>query len=636
MTIKPKEDPVEGQFDSPIGNVLGIAHATHVLRQTSAFKEWMSEAHTSFDMNRLLPGYKFALDTLLRLLHDEISGDYSLKLAEDKYFIRARFRGVPLWKLPNTCEKVTLLKNMRKTVKDILRQNTWERFDSAMTRLEKSLLLPLSQLKGHVMLPKHYGLASVDDAIRCAAIFQVYVFMNDTRKGYPHGYMQTMLEDPVFEDDGRENRDFLTEVFEGYKYAVKFLWSRLTPDRINENPLSQLHLATDWKQFDQYFGHIRESIIRPLEQQTGTSFGFDATLQLLPESKQFINGLLVPQVADPNLDERDQVERKFLWYPIELMDASQTTFNGVFPFVTTLTGTVEMRKKVKNTDEVRVIRLKHPVDKEGNENDYSYALLVEVYGSLGLSDASGWLLFFDCCGDYSGTAGAQHEFAERAIQSYQRRNRIDLEEVVVKKKKFLKLMEGRAVLTGQQYKAHEELKKAGMIGDKFGASKGLLMELLAYYLFSQGILEEDKQRIEWSLNRFGEEIDVIVRESDILTFIECKKPEIENPVKQGRDFVNKTKRLLNRGEFKQEWSVSPRTNVRRLFVTWEQSSDNVHEGLMKEGIDEVIVLSDESNRSPWLSRRKLDRLKIALDPIRTKRDADSFERTGASPEIMEW
>ena len=630
-----QEDHSESQFDRSIGNVLGILHCILILCQISEFKGWMSH-HSSIDVNRLLPGYKFALDTLLRLMHDEISGNYSLKLTEDKYLIRARFTGVPLWKLQNRCEKVTLLKNMRRIAKDVLRQSTWNRLNAAMTRLEKELVQPLGQLKDHTTLPKHYKLSSIEDAIRCAAIFQVYIFMNDTRKGYPHGYIQSMLEDPIFKDDDRRNRDYMTEVFEGYKYAVEFLWSRLTPDRINESPLSQLHLAADWKQFDQYFERIRENIIRPIEQQTSTSMGFDATVQLIAESKQMLNALLVPQVSEPHLNERDQVERKFLWYPIELMDASQTTFNGVFPFVTTLTGTVEMRKKVKNTDEVRVIRLKHPVDEEGDENDYSYALLVEVYGSLGLSDASGWLLFFDCCGDYSGTAGAQHEFAERAIRSYQRRNRIDLEEIVVKKKRFLKLMEGRVVLTGQQYKAHEELKKAGMIGDKFGASKGLLMELLAYYLFSQGILEEDNQRIEWSLNRFGEEIDVIVRESDILTFIECKKPEIENPIKQGRDFVSKTKRLLNRGEFKQEWSVSPRTNVRRLFVTWERSSDNVHEGLMKEGIDEVIVLSDESNRSPWLSRRKLDRLKIALDPIRTKRDADSFEETGHSPEIMEW
>ena len=83
-------------LDTMIGDILGIVNALEHLGQTDKFKDWLVSYHGIEDHNDLLEGYKFALNVLIRCLHDAIASSLSLNLSEDIIFSRARFVGIPL------------------------------------------------------------------------------------------------------------------------------------------------------------------------------------------------------------------------------------------------------------------------------------------------------------------------------------------------------------------------------------------------------------------------------------------------------------------------------------------------------------------------------------------------------------
>lgn len=178
-----------------------------------------------------------------------------------------------------------------------------------------------------------------------------------------------------------------------------------------------------------------------------------------------------------------------------------TVFNGVATFVSLMSGTVEMKKRIGAGEKVHVIRLVHPTG-EPNRHDFSYAILVDVLGIL--SDYSGWLLFYDCC--YNSGSGVQElKFAEQWISDYLHDGLIELTERTVGKDEFRKLMERLLLSTTKQaiFGVEQTRKVLRVASDKFGTSIGLLLELLGYYAFSPSSSEKDMNKIDWNYNRLS-------------------------------------------------------------------------------------------------------------------------------------
>jgi hypothetical protein len=97
------------------------------------------------------------------------------------------------------------------------------------------------------------------------------------------------------------------------------------------------------------------------------------------------------------------------WYDFSLVDScGYGTFNGVPAFISILYGYCKLKGKTA-AQPVLVRVFKHPEPGMENAFRYSFAVLVEMYGTF--SDASGWLIFNDCATDFSGTGGALHDQA---------------------------------------------------------------------------------------------------------------------------------------------------------------------------------------------------------------------------------
>ena len=306
--------------------------------------------------------------------------------------------------------------------------------------------------------------------------------------------------------------------------------------------------------------------------------------------------------------QRD-IQRKFLWYDVELVDASATIFSGVLTFVALLNGAVVFRRRVGNHDPVLIMRVKHPAGGAGR-HDYSYGLLLEAHGTV--SDYSGWLLFYDCCGDYSGFAGSQHALAEQEIKEHLEQKTIEIQEVTITKSKLLEVMHGNLLSTTKDVMLASEQTQSKLrdTENKLGAARGLLVELLGmrhYYSAPPGAI-----KVEWAYERLGQEIDVLVRTKQSLIFVECKKPAITDPLQQVDKLKRKADVLLSGSEFRTEWNSTSDTHLVHAFVTWEQPSSDVLRTLSQSGV-EVVVLS---KAKAGIGRKTRDRLKTALDADR--------------------
>ncbi|MFC1907207.1 hypothetical protein ACFLW8_03880 [Chloroflexota bacterium] len=397
-------------------------------------------------------------------------------------------------------------------------------------------------------------------------------------------------------------------VFEGYKLAIQYLWFRLLGDEFSRSEASNIHVATDWDMFDEYYRPIQYELINPKEVLTGMRTGFNTLLVAGARAKSEISELLEPKAKEQPLSPKRELQRKFLWYDIEMVDASSTIFSGVLNFVSLLVGAVVFRQRVGNPDPLLVIRIKHPAGGL-DKYDYSYGVLLEAYGEFGISDYSGWLLFYDCCGDYSGFAGSQHAMAEKEIREHLNQQTIEVHEITIEKDNLLNLLQGKLLSTTKNVMLAAEQTRSTLrlTKNQLGAARGLLLELIGTHHYCN--VSDDTVKVEWGYELLGKEIDVLVRTEKSLVFVECKKPEITDPVKQADKLKGKAGELLSLTEFCTTWNVNSSTHREFVFATWERPSTAVLRKMKAIGV-RVLILSQEQ---VGIGRGARDRLKVALD-----------------------
>lgn len=585
---------------SGTGDILGAVHLLSILLDVEGFKRWLASYRGLDTTAHIFNGYMFGLRTLVRLLHQAIDFDFSLDLTEDFILSRARFYGVPIAEVPNSCEKAILLRNIHRASRPLLGAKSWVLLESRARAFSDAILVPLRRLSSSAELTLPKATPNNETAANFVGQWQVHLFLNDTRRGYPHGYNQPMLPDKLTEER-------LTKIFEGYKLAIQYLWFRLLGDEFARSVAADIHKATNWREFDEYYRPIQYELVDPKEKLTGLRGGFNTLLVAEAGAKGMISELLEPKAKEQPLSPQKELQRKFLWYDIELVDASSTIFNGVLTFISLLNGAVVFRQRVRNSDPVLVMRVKHPAGGP-DRHDYSYGILLEARGSFGISDYSGWLLFYDCCGDYSGFAGSQYAMAEQEIEEHSNQKTIEVHEVTIPKDKMLNLMRGKLLSTTKDVMRAAEQTRSGLrlTENKLGAARGLLLELLGmrhYYATSNSTV-----RIEWAYERLRQEIDLLVGTNDSLIFVECKKSEIDNPVEQVEKLKKKAATLLSSAEFSTEWKITSKTQTRYAFATWERPQPAVFKKLNASGV-KIIVLSLEN---AGIGRTARDRLKIAL------------------------
>ncbi|WP_181687357.1 hypothetical protein [Halorhabdus salina] len=565
----------KGKRQKPsIGGILGSVEIIDRVGDVDEFGEWLQNEFGTKRSDKLLDGYKFFTETAFRVfLHQTIYSKFPL-IQEDFVFFRARFEGVRLTSVPNTCEKTAFIKNINDHRRSLRKADSWEEVQTVLDDFKEEVVQPFQNLfENHTFANSDYEIEKAK-LLRQKAIFQVFTRFNDVGDGYPNGYYITVLD-----TDLREER--LESALEGYSRTLQFVWSQLVGDEVfKETCLSELHKSERWSysinvfdesggipderaDLDRFFGEVEEGVVRPLEAENGVEI-MDDVLFLDREVLEDFFTELTSRTQETGLDTQEEFDYQLLWYQVEFLRSTKI-FNGVPAFISLMGGTVNQKKRFADGEKAYVCKFTHPVEPG---NDYTYGVLVEASGSSGLADYSGWVMFYDCCGDYSGFSGSEHIQAETLIENHLERDEIILREMELEKDEFKEMVSDMTVgERGSQLSEELDQKsETNRRQTKLGKARGLLVELISYYYLTRK--DHSSDNVDWNISFDAGELDVQVETPDEIRFIECKydpsNQDWEYEFNKLEDKVREPESEKSRqGEF-WFWSSPPQETVRRL------------------------------------------------------------------------
>lgn len=460
------------EFESlDVDNLFSFYNILKIVTDSAAFKKWLKDYHKLEEYNELLDGYIFFLSTCFRGLINTIILENSFDIEEDYVFYRARFVGTDIYDIPNTCEKTIFIKNIWGKTKNIRNSTSWDEITTSIKDIE-DLLKSFEKIYENNIIP--VNCLSKNYALNSATILKTYIFLNNLQHGVPLAYVV-----PILKSDMTEKQ--VERLYTGYAYTLQYLWYKLLgKQKFLNSSLKDLHRAHEiypqeadeeflwsrpkpvkvkrdcWTYLDRFFGIIKNEIIEPLENELKNDSNFTGLLDSLLVCQNFDetmieNYLIKNELKDPTYLSKNnkkslhkKLDYEFLWYKVDILDSSKSSvFNGVPAFTSTLIGNIKRKRYFGNNEKVFVLKIKHPAGKD--IYDYSYGVLIEAFGSIGITDYSGWLIFLDCATDYSGFGGSLHQEAEIFIKKFLEEGSVEVKEIIVDKNIFIEYLSNKSI-----------------------------------------------------------------------------------------------------------------------------------------------------------------------------------------------
>lgn len=581
-----------------IDGILSMLNILRIVTNIDEFEKWLKEYHKNTLDEKLLEGYRFFVTTIFRWLIEEIMGNSSLGVKEDYTLFRAGWKGIYMEYIPNTCEKTIFVKNIWKVSKLLRRAKGWKEI-KRNTKNKK--LEEVFELFDGLYNISYLSLElNKEEAIRTVTTFYTYFLGKISKNGIP---IVPVPYIHVFIIPISKAEEYYIKAFEGYAITLEFLWFKLLgKEEFKNSCVRNLHKAfeifkekaykeiefkpemeklrkyKDWIALDYFRPEIEKEILDPIENKLKIDLPFEPLFLVNSIPKEIFKEFLrkegieePPYMKSKNEEEiKEWLDSKLFWYKVEVLASTGEIFSGIHAFILILTGAVESKE---NNEKVYVKVFKHP-EKEGY--NYSYGVLIPAFG--GISDYSGWIIFFDCATDYSGFGGSLYAQAKIPIEQF--KDSLDVEEIEVDKttfKNYLKKVSASSVfdriivndsLLGPHpldiYSTIEEYER--QYKQLTENAKGILFELIVYKWLNENkdpnFNDFDKLKHEKIIDD-EEEIDIFGVKNDKGYLFECKvalhkrNNEEELPKK-----IIKKKELLEQKE--QVSSVEP------VLVTYTQ------------------------------------------------------------------
>lgn len=527
-----------------VSQIIPAIKTFQIVGNISKFEAWLDKNHPQKSKSDLFEGYRFALNCCLNTFVDGISDDSELEIENDFLFIRANSDLQPVHILPNSCEKIIFLKNIKSTVKDILKAKSYQDISKPIEQFNILIAFRFEQIWNDCI--------SVSDEINIEKSKMFELLLID----FAHTYlMQIKNNGPVANTPNPlaiewTKEEKKKEYLEGYKYAVQFLWSELLGElEISKTHLSKLHEADSWRtynyiennddpfgnyfnleeqtNFDSYFYWVQNEITNPFgESYNVPIYSINNYLKFSPvnynKTKIFVDLLDNSRLKDDRgLNWHQKIRECLYWYPYELIDSEKSAlFFGISSFNTMLAGTVALNNPKKGGFSKTIIaRFTHPLIDDKQKKDYSYAILIDTASAAG-HHSNGWVIYQNVCGDYSGFSGSEFRITEKLIAKYIKQNKIELRELTIPLSEFIDFT-NQQVLEPKELSILEQNK---LIPDILQKSRATLLELFTYYLCNIYYNSDYKILFSDGKKTSNGEKDVVLLndKNDEVILIECK------------------------------------------------------------------------------------------------------------------
>jgi len=532
-----------------------------IASDTSRFQAWLKQEHDKALDKKMLHGYKFFLETAFSTFFESLAEDKCFELPESYLFQRALSETFHIAKFPvdgpDKCEKAIFLKNIYQYYVPINQSKQLDELRTSIGHFKAKVSTPFLELLEPLIRTQRKGAVDEREYKRLLLIDNLFFLYNQINNNGPVAQQRALLKSYRIEEAKLES------CFEGYKYCLQYLWNNvLTETEYRNSKVARLHETNSWKKYkmrnsarknasaiskmlgeyfeieeqtclDAHFYWVQKEIVEPLEAKYGEEImelkkhlkiKIPSTLNLKENFKHLFSRKCAREMTI-NLSQEEKIETQLYWFPVEIIDSRRTPmFNAVSAFITLLAGSVALRGSEDYFERIKVCRIVTSVGR--NKNDYSYGLLLDTKASAGHYDI-GWLLYYDCCGDYSGFSGSQYRRIEKAIGMYLKQGAIELRELKIRKSDLEKYVQERTDRNYGSINSHNiELehivtqKQKVTIG-KYAELKGLVFELLCYY-FAHSYYEKNKTcQVEWGGLKDGS-VDLSLHTESKVMIVECK------------------------------------------------------------------------------------------------------------------
>jgi len=607
--------------------IFSVVYLIKIMSDIFGFEKWLKgEKSKEFDSS-IFPGYKFMLETLLRLFMQFIIYDDSLKLKSDYLIYRANHEGISIEDIPNNSEITIFIKKINFYLEQIENSKNKENLGQVIKKLKLEIIDKFQKIFEEETIVKKGIRIDKEKVLKNISIYWAFIHLLDNRNHHPMGYFVSVLNNEI-------SYKKLSESFEGYRYSLQYLFFKLLGDLKDyklknlDNPYKIFKkeelleeygslfggesnntknqgTIMQWYSIDKFFRITNREVIEKLEKEMG-ELGFSRFLFF---KKDFnfskIKKIIQFKPKDPEyLSKRGKgwLEKRldllFMWYyHFDILDDQrQLIFNGVPAFISVLSGHITIKNERAGGEPVKVIRFVHP-EKRVNGNNYSYAIFIEAYGGIG--DYSGWIIFYDCCGDYSGFSGSEHYLAESYIKRYKKEGLLEVEEFKISLEDFNNYLSNRIVFDNRK-KTRLKLESSKlniMYRNKFNNLKGMFLELLGFYVYSQ----IPPEKIDWAVSTKKDlgDIDLIIKKENKIYFVEVKFPV---PLTDKLD--KKIEFLCSKQEFQKEWEINDNTEKIKVYCFWEEKDVDKSKFDKK---DELWFMKNELSKNPRL-REQIGRI----------------------------
>lgn len=617
-----------------------------ILGDTDKFVSWMKEIHPDKNPEKIFDGYKFSIECCLHSFFDGISHDQILEIKNDFLLDCALAEIIPLHHISDTCEKTIFLKNLKPHVKSVLRTRSYKGLKIKCKDFDNNISTRFAHIRKNNLSFSNDLNIDIETANQLCLIDYTHTFLIQINNNGPTALMLNPLNTKWI------TKKRLKHCFEGYKYAIQFLWNELLgTDKFNETHLVNLHLSDSWRDmkyiqkedsfggifnrefrleeqssFSSYFYWIKNEVTDPLSKKHGFEvFTVDNHFRFNSynyNKKKLFGDLLDPKKIKLNsqsMSLEDKIHERLYWYPFEIINTWESQMHlGIPAFNTMLAGTVALHKpKESEFPKVIVTKFIHPhssKDEKNKKHDYSYGILVDTMSSAG-HFSSGWIIYQNACGDYSGFSGAEFKTTEQLISKFSKEDKIELRELSIPLKKFVEF-------TNQFNKGNKTLsilESNELIPKIIQKAKSDLFEYFTYYVFSNAVeykdfevkLNVDRNLKEGDLNN-GEK-DIVIESKNEVIIIECKLNPQNHNIKK---VINDTWKKANKYEQRQKSC--------QLWCWFDLSIQNKRtlESSMNTKTPVTYVEVNSINKNPILRGVSLKDLKFVMQNYESY---DSFE-----------
>lgn len=515
-----------------------------ILGETVMFKKWINKHHSLIESDRLFQGYRFSLMCCINAFIEGICTEKLLDIQGDFLFDSAVGQLIPLHKIRSNSERATLLRNIKPHVKSISRAKG---FNEIEQEAHKFLELVKPEIEAIKRACKLSIKVSREVAEELLMIDFTHTFLNQIKNNGPAANFLNPISNDQLKPELKD------QYLYGYKFAIQFLWFQILGEtKFQNTQLTKLHLSQSWSDyiyhkkptseieifnrsfdlekqtcFDSFFYWIQKEITDPLQKEFGFPiYQIDHHFHFQPENynKTVFSVLSKTENSEKSqsqlsIDER--ISETLYWYPMEIIRSREALIHhGIPSFNTMLAGTVALHDPDKSPfEQVIIAKFTHPHQKDKTKNDYSFGILVDSKSAAG-HYSSGWVIYRDVCGDYSGFSRSELRECEHLISSYKKLNKIELRELNLSLEIFTEFTNRYT----SDHKLESIIEQNKLIPDIMRKSKSRILELYTYYICSKAPcysgyvieLNQDKKGLH------GGEKDIVLKRDDEVIIIECK------------------------------------------------------------------------------------------------------------------